>query len=333
MMMFDMFMLVLGPCLICVVFGIVTGELYVFFNYLLPMYAAFLRYVCTTSFAPDKQLSGGLRGLSPFYVLNSAFALLLAVNVIFNYVMCVTTNPGTHDSPMYVPWRSGVAAKATHPLGLHTHRYRRLMEEAREAGYLGSASQKEGVVDENGTLVQRNVQSSGGVGAAGTSPGRAQGSKGSWIDQGAYEWGVCRRTRMPKAPRSHYDHVTRKLVLNMDHYCPWMFNVVGYANYRFFVLFLFYVFLACIYGLLLTALPFLKITHHERRAFRMKFDHSSRAAVSYTFILSLSIGMAVAVLFFWHVYLLLTAQTTIEFYGNQTKKFRARARGQRYRNP
>lgn len=30
------------------------------------------------------------------------------------------------------------------------------------------------------------------------------------------------RSHGPKAPRSHYDHVTHKLVLNMDHYCPWM---------------------------------------------------------------------------------------------------------------
>ena len=42
----------------------------------------------------------------------------------------------------------------------------------------------------------------------------------SWVDLGDFEWGHCRRSKMPKAPRSHYDHITKKLVLNMDHYCP-----------------------------------------------------------------------------------------------------------------
>jgi hypothetical protein len=46
------------------------------------------------------------------------------------------------------------------------------------------------------------------------------------------EWGYCRYSSQPKPPRSHYDHVTKALVLNMDHYCPWMFNCVGYFNYR-----------------------------------------------------------------------------------------------------
>ena len=40
-----------------------------------------------------------------------------------------------------------------------------------------------------------------------------------------------------------------------------------------------------------------------------------------------------ALLFGWHVYLLLTAQTTIEFYGNYTLGLRAAARGHQYRNP
>lgn len=37
-----------------------------------------------------------------------------------------------------------------------------------------------------------------------------------------------------------------------------MFNVVGYMNYRYFFLFLGYVLLACVYGLCLTAVPFVE---------------------------------------------------------------------------
>lgn len=42
----------------------------------------------------------------------------------------------------------------------------------------------------------------------------------SWMWLGPNEWSYCERTRLPKPPRSHYDHVTKALVLNMDHYCP-----------------------------------------------------------------------------------------------------------------
>jgi DHHC palmitoyltransferase len=46
-----------------------------------------------------------------------------------------------------------------------------------------------------------------------------------WTLMLPYEWGYCSSSHQPKPPRSHYDHVTKQLVLNLDHYCPWMFNV------------------------------------------------------------------------------------------------------------
>jgi len=55
-----------------------------------------------------------------------------------------------------------------------------------------------------------------------------------WMLMGPNEWGFCIISNQPKPPRAHFDHVTRNLVLNMDHYCPWMFNSIGYFNYRYF---------------------------------------------------------------------------------------------------
>lgn len=46
-----------------------------------------------------------------------------------------------------------------------------------------------------------------------------------WMILGPHDWGYCEKSNLPKPPRSHFDFVTRSLVLNMDHYCPWMFNV------------------------------------------------------------------------------------------------------------
>eukprot|EP00967_Tisochrysis_lutea_P131955 scaffold229854_cov37-Tisochrysis_lutea.AAC.2 len=51
---------------------------------------------------------------------------------------------------------------------------------------------------------------------------------------------VCRKSGLYKPERSHYCSVTKRLTLNMDHFCPWVVNTVGFYNRKFFLLFLFY---------------------------------------------------------------------------------------------
>ena len=52
-----------------------------------------------------------------------------------------------------------------------------------------------------------------------------------------------------------------------------------------------------------------------------------------TFMLSVAIGFAILFLGGFHIYLTMTAQTTIEFHGNITQRKRARAVGQKWKNP
>lgn len=169
----------------------------------------------------------------------------------------------------------------------------------------------------------------------------------SWMFMAPNEWGYCSKTNQPKPPRSHYDHVSKSLVLCLDHYCPWMFNAIGYFNYRYFVNFLIYVFTAMMYGACITYRPFTNSTGPLYREQLIRFRKtgvwtrihpytpisSERMPLSLGFMLCAAVGLAVACLGVFHIYLVLTGQTTIEFHGNFVRKMKAKKSGQKYRNP
>jgi hypothetical protein len=76
---FDYTMRLLGPCLIVLALGLLSSVTYLYFLVLLPL------------------LLGPQVG--PAHVLHGAFALLLLVNVFFNYLLCVSTSPGSPRQP------------------------------------------------------------------------------------------------------------------------------------------------------------------------------------------------------------------------------------------
>lgn len=57
----------------------------------------------------------------------------------------------------------------------------------------------------------------------------------------------CDKCKIVKPDRSHHCSVCRKCVLKMDHHCPWVNNCVSYSNYKYFILFLAYGLLMCVY--------------------------------------------------------------------------------------
>ena len=85
----------------------------------------------------------------------------------------------------------------------------------------------------------------------------------------------CKKCQNVKPPRAHHDSVTGRCVYEMDHFCPWMNNVVGYNNYRYFMMFLLYLLLGCIYCIYLSCGRFLDLRNSGRRYNIAAFASSS----------------------------------------------------------
>ena len=74
-------------------------------------------------------------------------------------------------------------------------------------------------------------------------------------------------------------------------------------------------------------------THVWKRLHPMVPISSERLPVSMSFMLCLAVGIAVSCLGFFHLYLTLTAQTTIEFHGNWVNRRKASKLNKKWKNP
>ncbi|KAG5519103.1 hypothetical protein PMAC_002190 [Pneumocystis sp. 'macacae'] len=57
----------------------------------------------------------------------------------------------------------------------------------------------------------------------------------------------CAVCEIYKPDRAHHCSETGRCVLKLDHFCPWVGGVIGFTRYKFFVLFIFYVTLICVF--------------------------------------------------------------------------------------
>lgn len=129
------------------------------------------------------------------------------------------------------------------------------------------------------------------------------------------------RTGGWKPPRSHYDNLTGRLVLRFDHYCPWVWNAVGHGNYKFFVGFLLSLLAGCIFT---SALASRLVSFSGQGTLARK---SPGGLEDVAFFLPLAVGVALALFAAWHLFLVCTNQTTIEFFHNLRRRARALERG------
>eukprot|EP00747_Dinoflagellata_sp_TGD_P196690 gnl/TRDRNA2_/TRDRNA2_67096_c0_seq2.p1 gnl/TRDRNA2_/TRDRNA2_67096_c0~~gnl/TRDRNA2_/TRDRNA2_67096_c0_seq2.p1 ORF type:complete len:345 (+),score=39.43 gnl/TRDRNA2_/TRDRNA2_67096_c0_seq2:128-1162(+) len=140
----------------------------------------------------------------------------------------------------------------------------------------------------------------------------------------------CKRCSRLKPVRAHHCSVCGKCVLKMDHHCPWINNCVGWENYRHFMLFLLYLAACCIF-VICCFFPFFWETVMYPR--RRRGTRAQRQYISMSFVIAFSILVALCILGGFHVYLVLTNQTTIEFQSNMMRRKEARQHGEFFRNP
>jgi len=112
----------------------------------------------------------------------------------------------------------------------------------------------------------------------------------------------CETCQEVKPARTHHCSVCNECVFHMDHHCPWVNNCVGMENFRFFALFLLYLFAGLGYFFLSTVSVW---KHHNYR--------DNKAMMNFLTILD---GALVVVLFgfnAWSWFLICSGLTTLEF--------------------
>lgn len=265
---FDLILRLLGPALVVFGFGLVFSITFLFFTIpLVPVNEPLVTRICI-----------------------SALGVLLLLNAMFNWVMCIFTPPGT-------PPHDGVSnpAKQSHA--------RANRDGSRTSGNTSSSSGQsvDVVIDiaERGELLSAEQR-----------------------QQQAVVGPICKSCKGYKPARVHHCSVCNKCVKRMDHHCPWMCNCIGFDNYRYFVLFLVYMFSLCLFCVLVS-LRYYELNSLFVRNARIRSDRP-QSLVLFVFFTTLSVGGAVLLLLVWHLYLIISNQTTIEFYQNRSKMMNLR---------
>lgn len=117
---------------------------------------------------------------------------------------------------------------------------------------------------------------------------------------------VCDRCILLKPDRCHHCSVCDKCILKMDHHCPWVNNCVGFSNYKYFILFLAYSLLYCLF-----------ITATDLQYF-IKFwmsglpDTQAKFHIMFLFFAAAMFSVSLAALFAYHCWLVCKNRSTLE---------------------
>mmetsp|Transcript_6781 Transcript_6781/g.21006 ORF Transcript_6781/g.21006 Transcript_6781/m.21006 type:complete len:326 (+) Transcript_6781:156-1133(+) len=116
----------------------------------------------------------------------------------------------------------------------------------------------------------------------------------------------CKWCAKYKPDRCHHCRVCRMCILKMDHHCPWIYNCVGFCNYKWFFLLLLYSWLACQF-------IFWTMMESVVRSVTQSMDFLPMFFLFFGETLALFMSVLVTSFWCFHVWLMFMAMTTIEF--------------------
>ncbi|KAH8301846.1 hypothetical protein KR059_012686 [Drosophila kikkawai] len=126
----------------------------------------------------------------------------------------------------------------------------------------------------------------------------------------------CEKCKIVKPDRAHHCSVCSCCVLKMDHHCPWVNNCVNFYNYKFFVLFLGYALVYCLYVAFTTLhdfVQFWKVGAYENNAQgQLNSGGMGRFHILFLFFIAIMFAISLVSLFGYHIYLVLVNRTTLE---------------------
>uniref|UniRef100_A0A3B3QVU6 Palmitoyltransferase n=1 Tax=Paramormyrops kingsleyae TaxID=1676925 RepID=A0A3B3QVU6_9TELE len=116
----------------------------------------------------------------------------------------------------------------------------------------------------------------------------------------------CDRCQVIKPDRCHHCSACDMCVLKMDHHCPWVNNCVGFSNYKFFILFLAYALVYCLFIATTVLQYFIKFWTVSLPDTHAKFH------VLFLFFVAAMFFISILSLFSYHLWLVGKNRSTIE---------------------
>lgn len=119
----------------------------------------------------------------------------------------------------------------------------------------------------------------------------------------------CDKCQIIKPDRTHHCSVCRTCVLKMDHHCPWVNNCVAFHNYKYFMLFLMYALLYCLFIAGTTVQYFIRFW---RSFTQNETEGMAKFHLLFLFFVAIMFAVSLNSLFFYHCYLILHNRSTLE---------------------